>query len=376
MLFIIWVRGLVACEYFKILFFPIFAFQIPSAMSKRIILVFLLFFAGSQLVAQHLTPYRNTVPDAYNFWIYTPGDYAPDTVRYPLVLFLHGSSLCGSDLDRVRRYGPLNAIEMGLQLDALVLAPQNGGGAWKPDKVARLLDWTIAHYPVDTNRVYVLGMSLGGFGTLDFVATYPHRVAAAMALCGGASVKDLCGLNELPLWILHGTADRAVSVNASQRVVDAMNRCGAADRLIFTRLQGLNHGSLVYAFYRPDVYSWLFAHRLDDPNRPVDRSLQLTPAHFNRGVYRDIRQSVHITVANSQNEEEAAPSVASPKSVESETAVESGQSGASPQYYTIRKGDTLGTIAKRHHTTVKALCQLNGITPTTTLRIGRRLRVK
>ncbi len=75
------------------------------------------------------------------------------------------------------------------------------------------------HYDVDTTRVYVIGMSLGGYGTLDFVGTYPQRVAAAMALCGGSTLKDMSGLADVPFWIQHGTADRAVPVSQSKAVV-------------------------------------------------------------------------------------------------------------------------------------------------------------
>jgi predicted peptidase len=72
-----------------------------------------------------------------------------------------------------------------------------------------VFDWVKRNYPCDTTRVYVLGMSLGGYGTMDVCGTYPDRIAAGMALCGGTTLKDVSGLGELPFWIIHGTADRA-----------------------------------------------------------------------------------------------------------------------------------------------------------------------
>lgn len=134
---------------------------------------------------------RNVIDGGYNFWLYTPEEYEEGGHPLPVVIFLHGASLCGNNLERVRRYGTLDALEKGKIIPAYVVAPQNPGGAWNPRKLNDLLEWMKAHYPVDTTRVYVLGMSLGGYGTLDFVGTYPQKVAAAMALCGGTSLKDV-----------------------------------------------------------------------------------------------------------------------------------------------------------------------------------------
>ena len=188
-------------------------------------LFFILIFLGFYL---HISAQMSGVFEAkkgesdYNFWVYTPHEYAQDNHELPLIIFLHGASLCGNNLDRVRRYGTLDAIEKGLDVPMLVVAPQNPGGAWNPEKLLNLLEWMEAHYKVDKNRVYVLGMSLGGYGTMDFAATYPEKIAAAMALCGGCSYKDVQKLGELPLWIMHGTGDTAVSVKQSQRVVDSL----------------------------------------------------------------------------------------------------------------------------------------------------------
>lgn len=169
---------------------------------------------------------RGKVPGSYNFWIFTPEEYEAEGRGVPLVIFLHGASLCGNNLEKVRRYGVLHAIQKGKIVPAVVLAPQNGGGAWNPKKINDLLEWTVAHYAIDTTRVYVLGMSLGGYGTMDFVAAYPDKVAAAMALCGGCSVKEPAGLGQVPLWIMHGTADRAVPIAQSKRVVDYLQQSG------------------------------------------------------------------------------------------------------------------------------------------------------
>ena len=333
------------------------------------ILLYILCLLPLAITAQTLTAYRNQVQNGYNFWVSTPIGYDSLQSDKPIILFLHGASLCGSDLNRVRRYGPLDALRMGREIDAVIIAPQNPGGAWVPDRVNNVVDWVFSHYAGDTNRFYVLGMSLGGYGTIDYAAAYSHRIAAAMALCGGGNPKSYCGLNDLPLWILHGTADRAVTINQSQKVINAMAKCGASPRLRFTKLPGVNHGGLARAFYISETYDWLFQHRLDDPERPINKDYDITVDRLHR-AYKDCdRRGVNLVVRNNYQK---VKSDSNKNSTVDEEPVANGE----PTYHTIRKGDTLGALAKRYHTTVGHLCKLNNISQNTTLRIGKRLRVK
>ena len=122
------------------------------------------------LSAQRMIAHRGTVKDAYNFWFYVPpviapadsaveppnvidsirgeeGDLLEAMVRKPLVIFLHGASLRGRNLSMVRRYGTLDALSKGLNLDAYVLAPQHPTGGWQPDRINRLVDWALNAMP-------------------------------------------------------------------------------------------------------------------------------------------------------------------------------------------------------------------------------------
>lgn len=232
---------------------------------------------------------RNAVAGGYNFWVYTPGQYSESSAPLPLIIFLHGASLCGSDLNRVRRYGVLHAIDKGKDIPAIVVAPQNPGGAWKPSKINDVLEWAKAHYAVDSTRVYVIGMSLGGYGTMDFAATYPDKVAAAMALCGGCSLKDYQGLGNVPLWIMHGTADRAVPVSKSKSVVNGLKAQNNDSLLRYDWLPGANHGTPARVFYLNKTYDWLFAHRISGGERTVDRSISITMGDL-RAAYQDLKR--------------------------------------------------------------------------------------
>lgn len=226
----------------------------------------------------------------YRYWLYLPDGYdtGKDKKTWPLVIFLHGRSLCGSNINSVLRYGTLDAINKGRKIPAVVIAPQNPGGSWKPNKLNDILDWAIANCDIDSTRVYVLGMSLGGYGTLDFAGTYPHRIAAAMALCGGTTLKTVDPLGELPLWIMHGTADRSVALSQSSKVVNHLSNTGQNSRLRYDWLPGASHGALARLFYLPQTYDWLFAHRLTDPGRPVNRTISITLSDTN-GAYSGLK---------------------------------------------------------------------------------------
>ena len=222
---------------------------------------------------------RGFVEDSYNFWLYLPETYEK-AEELPVVMFLHGKSLSGDSLEMVLRYGCIDAIIRGRKINAMVVAPQ-AQEAWNPQRVMAIYDWLDDHYKVDTNRFYVLGMSMGGYGTLDVAAAYPDRVAAAIALCGGASGKELCSLSTLPLWIVHGTADELVPVWCSDRVVDSIRSCGDTTRLIYNRLEGENHSRLARVFYLEQTYKWLFSHSLLDKDRPVNRSYSMSTELLN-----------------------------------------------------------------------------------------------
>ena len=354
-------------------------------MKKSVSFVLVLLFmalpraAWSQLISHH-----GVVSGAYDFWVYVPQERAAkDTTKLPLVLFLHGKSLSGNNLEQVRGYGPLEALKFGRQIDALVLAPQSQGG-WSPSKVLKVLEWTEKHYPVDTNRIYVFGMSMGGYGTIDFTGCYPDKVAAAIAMCGGGTIKNYSGLNRVPLWIIHGTADSAVSYKESQKVVDAMKASGPTDLLRFDLHDGVNHSRLGRVFYMSEPYEWFLKHSLADSVRTVDRTVEITKegmANAYRSMpgrrtlkvveYKAFRKpKEQVQSKQSQPKDTVPVPVTEPKDTDAEPV----EAPANPEnIYIVRAGDTLAKIAKKTGTTVDSLCEKNNITRRTILRIGMRL---
>lgn len=237
--------------------------------------------------AQSLIAYKGKVENGYNFWFYRP---ANEDGPKPVVIFLHGRSLCGHDMNKVRKYGTIDAIEKGREIDAYVMAPQNPGGSWNSEKIMNVLEWVKENNNVDTTRVYVLGMSLGGYGTINLTATYPDKIAAAIALCGGGTKTDYSGLTKVPLWIVHGTADKDVNVRYSDAVVNAMKKFeNGTDRLHYDRVKGMNHSVLARVFYLPECYEWLMSHSLTDENREMKPvTYKITNKTLTTAIYRGL----------------------------------------------------------------------------------------
>ena len=184
----------------------------------------------------------------YPFLLHLPADSILKN-NPPVLIFLHGRSLSGQNLELVKKYGIIHEIEKGRQIPAIVLAPQvPSGKSWEPEKVLSVLKFAQAHFQTDTNRVYVTGMSLGGYGTLDFAGEYPEVVTAAVALCGGGNPNNGCNLSTIPVWIQHGNKDTAVPISESEKMVKSIRACNGGTQLKYTVVPGANHGDLERVF--------------------------------------------------------------------------------------------------------------------------------
>ena len=195
----------------------------------------------------------------YPFWINVPEKES--TEKQPVLIFLHGKSLSGTDLNRVRRYGVLRAMDKGRKIPAIVVAPQVAKGNWNPDKVLEVLEYVKKNYNVDESRIYVCGMSLGGYGTLHFAGKYVDKITAAVAICGGGNVKDGCKLATIPLWIQHGDVDYIVPMSESKKGVDAIKKCDENADVTLTIIKGGNHGNVERLFHEDAMYDWLFKQK-------------------------------------------------------------------------------------------------------------------
>lgn len=225
----------------------------------RFYFLFSLFILGSIPTVQAQLQAITDKTD-YPFWINLPTQEVLDN-KAPIILFLHGRSLSGTNLNRVKRYGVIRAIESGKEIPAIVVAPQVSSGPWNPDKLLKLLEYVQSNYNTDLSRVYVCGMSLGGYGTFDFAGKYPDKITAAVAICGGGNTKDACNLATLPLWVIHGNKDHIVPISASKKMVKAIQTCKPDANLTFTIVKGGNHGSVEHFFREDKIYNWMLSQR-------------------------------------------------------------------------------------------------------------------
>ena len=384
---------------------------------KKALLLMLLMVAPMVCSAQ-LYAMRDSVQNGYDFWLYLPDDYKdmraerlenPDSTEIksplPIVLFLHGRSLSGTNLNTVRRYGTIDAVKRGRKVNALVIAPQvNYGDWWRPERVMNVVKWVSKRYDVDLTRLYVLGMSLGGYGTLDFAATYPEQTAAAIALCGGSTLRAtaLGKLNEVPLWIMHGTADASVPVSASRSVKEAMESANPqTPRLRYDEWVGAGHSIYARTFYMNEAYEWLFKHRTTDENRPVDTSVEIPTSRFNNAYKGLPRGGIALTVYDpptkasnkgryigediplpAPQKSEAVSDVNNENNVSEEPQSKATASSTTVKvttgtatYHTVAEGETLSHIAVKYNTSVKRLCEWNNLDKNAIINIGKRLQV-
>lgn len=222
-------------------------------MKKIVVLLLVILFSFQQQEEKLHSIVRQT---AYPFWIQVPKIQTKE--KLPILIFLHGKSLSGTDLNRVKRYGVLRAIEKGRKINAIIVAPQLASGSWNPDKVLEILNFVQKNYDTDTKRVYVCGMSLGSYGTMHFVGKYPDRVTAAVSICGGGNTADACRLAKVPIWIQHGDKDFIVHMRESQKIYNAIKKCDEKADVTLTIIPGGNHSNVENLFHQDAMYDWMF----------------------------------------------------------------------------------------------------------------------
>jgi predicted peptidase len=193
--------------------------------------------------------------------------------RYPLILFLHGSGSRGSDNTRHLVHGwPIISYMIEKKKECFFLAPQcpvkqrwwgfeKGKLTAEPSAqmalVLELLDKTIKERPVDTSRMYVTGLSMGGYGTWDIILRRPDLFAAAMPICGGGDTTLAWKVRSVPIWVFHGDSDTIVPPTYSRQMVSALWQCDGNVR--YREYPGVGHNCWEATYADPTVLDWLFS---------------------------------------------------------------------------------------------------------------------
>lgn len=214
--------------------------------------------AGEQ-ISEHLTA---SVPVTIDYLLYLPKNY-DDQESWPLVLFLHGSGERGENLDLVKKHGPPKRVAEGKQFPFILVSPQcPEHQSWSTRKLSALLDAVIKKYHVDEDRVYVTGLSMGGYGTWAMGARFPARFAAIAPICGGGDPATAKALAKTPIWAFHGAKDPAVPVERSKEMVKAIKEAGGQAKL--TIYPEARHDSWTVTYENPEFYKWLLGQELGD----------------------------------------------------------------------------------------------------------------
>jgi predicted peptidase len=210
--------------------------------------------------------------------------------QFPLVIFLHGAGERGSDNEvQIKHIQELftDSRNRG-KYPCYVVAPQcpkkqlwadfEGSGANvaisdKPTRpmemVIQLIEQISKEFPIDQSRIYITGVSMGGYGTWDLIARYPNKFAAAVPVCGGGSPASAPDIKHIPIWAFHGARDRIVAPNESRKMIKAIQDAGGLPG--YTEYPDIEHNSWVHAYKEPHLIHWLFKQKLGTTTTKADR---------------------------------------------------------------------------------------------------------
>jgi len=195
-----------------------------------------------------------------HYWLFVPEQY-DDTKKLPLMLFMHGAGERGDDLELVKKWGPPKIVVGRKDFPFVVASPQCASGKrWDVAAMAALVDDLAGRLSVDKERIYVTGLSMGGYGSWQMLARYPRLFAAAVPICGGGDPKSAAAIKDIPIWAFHGDKDTAVPLSRSQQMIDAIKEAGG-EKAELTVYPGVGHNSWSATYANQKVYDWLLTHR-------------------------------------------------------------------------------------------------------------------
>jgi predicted peptidase len=199
-----------------------------------------------------------------NYLVYLP-DKMEDEHKLPLILFLHGLDQRGEDLELLKIRALPKFLEKTNDFPFIVVSPQcpkNSYWNMESDRVVALLDEIISLYPVDEKRIYLTGLSMGGYGAWDLAIKYPQRFAALATVCSGGVAEKAHEIKKLPVWAFHGAKDDIVPVQDTLDMVEAVKQCGGNIKL--TVYPHAEHDCWTQTYNNPLLYEWFLQHEINN----------------------------------------------------------------------------------------------------------------
>lgn len=239
----------------------------PSRRHALLLAILLTAAAGSAQSAAERTEARTFTGSKATlaYRLFTPPDAGPDRT-FPLVLFLHGAGERGDDNAAQLRHGVGEFLRPARQEanPCFVVAPQCPSGRWwDPVLLQEFADAMAALPGVDPDRVYLTGLSMGGYATWHLLGSRPELFAAAIPICGGGQAATAPAFATVPVWAFHGDADPVVKVDLSRTMVEALRTAGGDPK--YTEYPGVRHDSWTRTYRDDEVHQWLFAQRRRAP---------------------------------------------------------------------------------------------------------------
>nr|WP_320120295.1 prolyl oligopeptidase family serine peptidase [uncultured Marinifilum sp.] len=191
-------------------------------------------------------------------------EYFPETTKnkdkLPLLIFLHGMGERGYDLNKLKVHGPPSFLDNKKDFPFITISPQCPDTVyWNEEILLPFYEEIIAKYPVDKNRIYITGLSMGGFGTWGSIVAKPNLFAAAAPICGGGNPNQLDAVKSMPIWVFHGAKDNVVPIIRSQEMVDRLKKLGS--NVKFTIYPEADHNSWTKTYANPKLYEWFLSHK-------------------------------------------------------------------------------------------------------------------
>lgn len=195
----------------------------------------------------------------WKFLSYLPAGYAESRSTWPLMIYLHGSSLRGDDLEMLKRYGPPSFLDNRDDFPFVVISPQlPEGEIWDPETLMPLVMDIVGKYKIDKHRVCITGVSMGAIGAYNLAAKNQNRFSAIVPVCGSGEVTIAPKINNLPIWAFHGEHDKVTPIAPHTRLIDAIIAAGGQAKLSIVP-EG-THGNIIFPVYnRQSMYDWLLA---------------------------------------------------------------------------------------------------------------------
>lgn len=200
------------------------------------------------------------------FRIYGKPGMLKDGEKYPLVLLLHGAGERGDDNESQLKHGAkaFVAPENYAAHPCFLIVPQCPKDGWwggaTLDRAQELLEAAAKRFPVDRKRIYVTGLSMGGFGTWELISRNPKFFAAAIPICGGGDPARVVAAKALPIRAFHGAADNTVPPQKTRDLIDALKKAGSKS-VQYTEYPDVRHDSWTRTYGDPMVMDWLFAQK-------------------------------------------------------------------------------------------------------------------